>query len=233
MPTIIANVTRSRRSCRNSLLTIAHQRRSENHDVRAHCASSCRFALACCPVVGRALHEVDEDVLEAGVDRAAVDSRRSRWSPPAASARARAASRPVTCSVSPNADGLLDARHAAQPLGERGEIGPADRERGETSAPRSPRAAVPCASRRPYAMYASLWQRSRLVHVVRADEHRDALRGEPVQLLPEFAPRIGIDARGRLVEQEQARPVQHARRERQALLPAAGQRARELVLRGP
>jgi hypothetical protein len=52
-----------------------------------------------------------------------------------------------------------------------------------------------------------------------------------VHLLPELAPRLRVDARGRLVEQQQLGLVQHARGEREALLPAAGQRAGELVAR--
>ena len=42
-----------------------------------------------------------------------------------------------------------------------------------------------------------------LVHVMGGDQHGDALGGEAVDLVPEFAPRLGIDAGGRLVEQEQ------------------------------
>jgi hypothetical protein len=53
-----------------------------------------------------------------------------------------------------------------------------------------------------------------------ADEDGDALRGEPVQLVPEFAPRLGVDARGRLVEQQQLGLVQQAGRERKPLLPS-------------
>ncbi|MNN32941.1 hypothetical protein D3C81_1466780 [compost metagenome] len=60
-----------------------------------------------------------------------------------------------------------------------------------------------------------------LVHVVRADQHRDAARGKQVQLLPEIAPRLGVDAGGGLVEQQQFRLVQQAGRQRQPLLPAA------------
>src|SRR6185312_3190081 len=45
----------------------------------------------------------------------------------------------------------------------------------------------------------------------------------------EFAARVGIHTRGRLVEQEQLGLVQHARGEREALLPAARQLAGELV----
>ena len=52
---------------------------------------------------------------------------------------------------------------------------------------------------------------------------------EPPDLVPEIAPRLGIDARRRLVEQQQLRLVDQARRERQPLLPAARQRARELL----
>ena len=51
-----------------------------------------------------------------------------------------------------------------------------------------------------------------------------------MDLVPESAPRLGIDARRRLVEQQQPGLVQHAGRQRQPLLPAARQGARELVL---
>ena len=70
-----------------------------------------------------------------------------------------------------------------------------------------------------------------LVHVVGGDQHGDALGGEPVDLVPELAPRLGIDAGGRLVEQQQPRLRQDAGAERQPLLPAARQLAGELVLR--
>ena len=89
--------------------------------------------------------------------------------------------------------------------------------------------AVPCASSLPFEDVAELVAALGLVHVVRADEHRDAARGELVQLVPEIAARLRIDAGGRLVEQQQLRLVQQARGERQALLPAARERAGELV----
>src|SRR5436305_473980 len=63
----------------------------------------------------------------------------------------------------------------------------------------------------------------------RAREDGDAARGEAVDLVPEFAPRLGIDAGGGLIEQQKARLVQNAGGERQTLLPAAGELARELV----
>ena len=69
----------------------------------------------------------------------------------------------------------------------------------------------------------------RLVHVVRAHQHRNALRRQPMQFLPEIAPRGRVHARRRLVQQQQLRPAQHAGRQRQPLLPAAGKRARQLV----
>ena len=67
-----------------------------------------------------------------------------------------------------------------------------------------------------------------LVHVVGGDEHGHAVGGQPVDLVPELAPRLGVDAGGRLVEQEELRRVHDAGGERQALLPAARQRAGEL-----
>jgi hypothetical protein len=52
--------------------------------------------------------------------------------------------------------------------------------------------------------------------------------GELVDQLPEAAARQRVDARGRLVEEQDRRLVQHRAAERQALLPAerqlAGQR---------
>ena len=69
-----------------------------------------------------------------------------------------------------------------------------------------------------------------LVHVVGRDQHREALGGERVDLVPELAPRLRIDAGGRLVEQQQFRARQRAGAERQPLLPAAGQLAGELLL---
>ena len=59
---------------------------------------------------------------------------------------------------------------------------------------------------------------------------RHALGGELVDLAPELAPRLGIDAGGGLVEQQQFGLGQDAGAERQALLPAARQRAGQLRL---
>ena len=53
-----------------------------------------------------------------------------------------------------------------------------------------------------------------------------------MQLVPEVAARLRVHARGGLVEQQQLRVVQQACGQREPLLPATGQRARELVCTG-
>ena len=68
-----------------------------------------------------------------------------------------------------------------------------------------------------------------LVHVVGRDERRQALDRHVVDEVPEFAPRLGVDAGGRLVEQQQFWLVQDAGGEREPLLPAARKLSRELV----
>ena len=233
MPTIMPKVMRSRRSCRNSFRTIAHQRWNENHERhgprarlptrRAGLAPPARLPVA--EVVGRALHQVDEHVLEPGVDAARCRYAAAARSPRAATLEQR---RVLAGHVQRLAEGddLLDARHRAQPLGQaRRGRGPRTANvvrpwRGDDLAHRALRHQPAVGD------VGELVAALGLVHVVRADQHRDAVRREAVQLFPEFAPRVGVDARGRLVEQQQSRPVQHARGEREALLPAARQRAR-------
>ena len=61
------------------------------------------------------------------------------------------------------------------------------------------------------------------IHVVRRDEHGDALRRQRVDLVPEIAPRFRIDARRRLVEEQHPRPVYDAAAEVQAALHAAAE----------
>ena len=56
-----------------------------------------------------------------------------------------------------------------------------------------------------------------LVHVRWSTQHGEAVGGERVDLVPEFTPRLGIDAGGRLVEQQQLRARQRAGAERQPL----------------
>ena len=69
-----------------------------------------------------------------------------------------------------------------------------------------------------------------LVHVVGRHQHGEAVGGERMDLVPEVAARLGIDAGGRLVEQQQLRVGQRAGAEREPLLPAAGEFAGELLL---
>ena len=66
------------------------------------------------------------------------------------------------------------------------------------------------------------------IHVVGRHQHGDASRRERMDLFPEAAPRLRIDARGWFVEQQHARLVQHAGGECNALLPAAREIAGEL-----
>ena len=68
------------------------------------------------------------------------------------------------------------------------------------------------------------------VHVMRADEHGEAGFAQRVDLFPEIATGLRIDAGGGFVEQKESRFVQHAGGEREALLPAARELARELPL---
>ena len=51
-----------------------------------------------------------------------------------------------------------------------------------------------------------------LVHVMGRDQHRDAALGERVDFVPEVAARLRVDARGRLVEQQQLGLVRASRR---------------------
>ena len=66
-----------------------------------------------------------------------------------------------------------------------------------------------------------------LVHEVGREEDGDAIvAGEIDQRAPESVPRNRIDARGGLVENEYARPVQHGHGKLQPLLHAKGQALR-------
>jgi len=72
-----------------------------------------------------------------------------------------------------------------------------------------------------------------LVHVVRGDERGDALGRELVHLVPEVAASHGVHARGGLVQQQESRLVQHARRQGESLLPAARERPGQLPGEAP
>ena len=66
------------------------------------------------------------------------------------------------------------------------------------------------------------------VHVMRGDEHGQALRGQAMDFFPEIAARLRIDACCRFVEKEEFRPVDKAGGERETLFPPAGKLPGEL-----
>ncbi len=69
-----------------------------------------------------------------------------------------------------------------------------------------------------------------LVHVVGGDQDGHALAGHVVDELPELAAADGVDAGGRFVEKEHARPVDDGTAQPQPLPPATGEVCGELVL---
>ena len=69
-----------------------------------------------------------------------------------------------------------------------------------------------------------------LVHVVGGDQHGEPLRRQRMDLVPEVAPRLGIDARRGLVQQQEIRLGQDAGAQRQPLLPAPRKLPRQLIL---
>ena len=97
---------------------------------------------------------------------------------------------------------LVDPRRRAQPAGDRLEAGAGDVPGGEAGA-------------RHHLLDRALGDQPAvgdvvdavaalgLVHVVGRDEHGHAALGQPVDLVPELAPRLGVDARRRLVEEEE------------------------------
>ena len=206
-------VMRSRLSCRNSLSTMPHQRVTEKHhgfgpklstdcSVRWMNTSSRPVAAGCDAVAG-----AGDGLAQRGFQRGG--------------------SRPVTCSAEPKAATCSTPGSAAQTLGDRRQVAAGHLPGRELLAGND---LFGRALRHQPAVgdVGQLVAALGLVHVMRADQHRDAARRERVQLLPEVAARAGVDAGGRLVEQQQLGLVQHAGREREALLPAAGQRAGEL-----
>ncbi len=68
------------------------------------------------------------------------------------------------------------------------------------------------------------------VHVMGGDKDGETVGREFVNLAPELAPRLGVDARGRLVEQQQTWIGQRAGAERKPLFPAAGEFSCDLLL---
>ena len=200
MPTIIAKVSRSRRIWTNSLTIIAH-RREQGEPAAAHAQLSRAL-----------LHQVDEHVLER--------RRRSRCqvSPGAPRKGAIAASSaapsvPLTCSVAPNGATISTPGCAAQrprharrrPCRSAYQVTrPEPRDHLGDRCPAVEQLAVGDVGEAVAALG--------LVHVVRGDQHGEPVGGEPVDLVPELAPRLGVDAGGGLVEQQQLGLVQDRRR---------------------
>src|SRR5262245_39533248 len=65
---------------------------------------------------------------------------------------------------------------------------------------------------------------------MRRDQESESLPGKLMDLLPELAARLGIDARRRLIQKQQFRLMNQARGQCEALFPAAGKLTGELVL---
>ena len=107
---------------------------------------------------------------------------------------------PLMCSVFPNGTTILIAGTTAQLAKPAEKIRSAHRPGRELRMRDHLGSAVPVISSLPYAMYSKPVAALGLVHVMRADQYGDALGSEHVDLVPEFAPRLWIDARSRLVE---------------------------------
>ena len=216
MPIIMPKVRRSRRIWMNSLTTMAQNRTSEN---------SSRMVMTINLVRGL-FHEVNEDVFEPGADLAPLvlggAERRDRLfqglSVVAADMQRGAES---GC--------LPDAWPVAELLGKLLKMRAADRPGRQTrllddlgAGAVGEQIAVEDVGE-PVTAF-------RFIHVVGGDQERQPLSGKLMDLLPEIAAGLGVDAGGRLVEQQQLRLVNHARSQRQALFPPAGKMTGQLVL---
>ena len=168
---------------------------------------------------------VDEHVLEPRLDLAPFEAvaRRPR-SPPRSAAR----SMPATCSARPN---TAAASTPGAPRSRRAAASISSPVASKVTRPEPPttvgRAALHDDA--PLREIDDAVAALRLVHVMGRDQRRQAVDRHVVDEVPELAPRLGVDAGGRLVEQQQLRFVQHAGGEREALLPAARELAGELV----
>ena len=176
--------------------------------------------------VGGLFHLVDENILEArihlfhaedGAGRRRAERAFQQIPVPPAHVKHRA-----------EQDGLFHAGELLQRPGQAGEVPAVDRPRDQTLG-------------RDHLLRRALRQQTavgdirqlmttlRLVHVMGAHQHGDAGGGKPVEFFPEIPPRPRVDARRRLVQQQQLRIVQHAGGQGQPLLPAAGKRSGQLI----
>src|SRR5262249_39013218 len=175
-------------------------------------------------------HEVNEDVLERGI-RARPDEIR-----PIAVGRNRSLERRLVAPahMQAGAEGRdhVDARTLAQLLGKLCQ---------PLAIARAHRIGVEMRSRdhlvdravreqRPGGDVGALVAALGFVHVVRGDEAREAVPRERMDLVPELASRLRIDARGRLVEEEKLRVRQRTGPERKPLFPTTRELAGKLRL---
>ena len=168
------------------------------------------------------------------MDENILHSRRNLFPPIRIGAKRRdglssaAASSPLTWSIVAEGDGLLDTRLGAKLVRELDHIGSVDRPGGQAGV-------VDDLVHRAVGQQVAVGDIGELVaslgfvHVVGGDEKGQALGGEAVDVLPEIAPRLWIDPRRRLVEQEQFRLMDQAGGEGHALLPSAGKFSRQLL----
>ena len=95
---------------------------------------------------------------------------------------------------------LLHFGQFTQLLGKLGKVGPLDRPGHQRLAFDDFRRGTLC-EQPAVQNVAELVAALGLVHVMRADQHGNAARGKRMQLVPEVAPRLGIDAGRGFVEQ--------------------------------
>ena len=212
MPTIIPNVSRSRRSCRISLRAIASAR-------------AAGWITVCLPLGGGG----HEHVLEAR--RRHLDARLDTRARQRLAHRARGIPHlRVDQRVQPRAE-LGDAPEPRQARERRARLahGGCLHLEHHRADPRGEVARRPLRHELAVVEDRERVAALRLVHVVRGDEDRRAAVDEHEQRLPELAPVLRVDGAGRLVEEQQLGLVDQRGRECEALPLAARERARALI----
>src|SRR5450432_2853156 len=180
MPTIMPKVRRSRLSWMNSLPTMPNQRESENQLAFIGGPSRSCVCLRRCLHVGFA-HQVDEYVLETCSDLMPLPA---RFGPE------RCQRRIESCAVgtgdmqcSAECCHLLDRLQSAQTHGQRRQISTRHRP-GDQRLARDDLRRGALREQAPIEDVTQLVATLGLVHVVRADQHRDTARGKGMQLIP-------------------------------------------------
>ncbi len=136
---------------------------------------------------------------------------------------------PLTCSIEPNATACSTPGAARSFSASARRSGPLTRQ-VVSRACSITSATVPMREQLAVGDVGKAMAALRFIHVMGGDEHGEALAGEGVNLLPEIATRLGVDAGGGLIEEQELRAMNQARGEREPLFPAAAQLARELLL---